>query len=803
MKLSENWLREWINSPANIHQWAEKLTCLGLEVESITPLGGNLDHLCVGLVQSVTRHPNADRLNVCQVNVGNGDAPLTIVCGGANVRVNLKVAVANIGAILPGNIHIKRSTIRGVESHGMLCSTSELGLSETSNGIMELPDDAPVGMALGEYLGLPDNILDVNISPNRGDCFSVAGLVRELSAAGQWPAISTPIKDVPVTCQDTLPVKLLAPADCPRYTGRIIRGIRRDAVTPLWMQERLRRSGIRSIHPVVDVMNYVMLELGQPLHAFDLATIDREIQVRHSKPGEKVTLLDGQTLTLQHPALVIADAEKILAMAGIMGGADSGVSATTCDIFIESAHFPPHAVRLTLRRLLLASDGAHRFERGVDPELPLSAMQRASELVLTLCGGQAGPVIELTESEYLSKPAQITLRAARIKRLLGITLTTAEIENLLHRLNFHVTATHDGWKVTAPSYRFDIAIEADLIEELARLHGYDNIPTHAMQGALTMQPAPEKQLTLSRIRHFFADHGYQEAINYSFVDPKLMALLNPSVPALPLSNPISADMSVMRTSLWPGLLQAALFNYNRQQTRVRLFEIGVCFYPAVSGDINFSQLKHDELQQLPRLAGIVMGNLSPEQWAASPRHVDFFDLKGELENVLALTKDPNFNFVPATHPALHPGRSAQIFRAGKPLGYIGELHPELQQTLALPLPVYLFELALEELLPATLPAYIAPSKYPSMRRDLAFVIQDHIPFAKIAQNVQSYAGEALQNVQLFDIYQGQGIAAGQKSIAMGLTFQLTSRTLIDEEVDTAVQRVIDGLARDFQAVLRE
>jgi phenylalanyl-tRNA synthetase beta chain len=658
---------------------------------------------------------------------------------------------------------------------------------------MELPADAPVGKAFSEHFGLPDSVLDVNLTPNRGDCLSVLGLARELSAVEQLPLQDLPNKPVASTLSDTLPITVTANKGCPRYLGRIIRGIRQDAQTPLWLQERLRRAGHRSIHPVVDIMNYVMLELGQPLHAFDLATIDGGIVVRHSEPGETVSLLNEQTVTLEYPALVIADQKQILALAGIMGGASSGVSNTTQDILIESAFFHPDALRPTLRRLRLQSDAAHRFERGVDPALPRRAMERASQLVLEICGGQAGDIVEVTDAEQLPAAGKIKLRAARIERVLGLSLSKEEVEDLLNRLNLSTQTMADGWEVSIPSYRFDLTIEVDLIEELARLYGYTRIPSRALQASLVMQPTSEQQLTANRIRHFFANQGYREAINYSFVDAEHAQLFNPSVQALALQNPLSAELAVMRTSLLPALVQATVFNSNRQQSRIRLFELGVCFFP-----------NGTELHQLPKLAGIVTGEASPEQWGlGSHRNVDFFDLKGDLENLLALTKDSSWQFVAGQHPAMHPGRCAQIQRGEQTVGYMGELHPELQRRFDLPSPVYLFELDLPELLPSTLPSYQAPSKYPSIRRDLAFVISEQVPYQTIRNSVQLLAGEALQDLQLFDLYQGQNIAAGQKSIALGLTFQLHLRTLVDEEVDQAITRIVNGLRSNFSATLRE
>jgi phenylalanyl-tRNA synthetase beta chain len=791
MKFSENWLREWVNIPTGITEWSEKLTAAGLEVEELIPLGAGLKNVCIGHVLYVHPHPNADRLNVCEVAIDHSGKLLTIVCGAANVRIGLKVAVAQLGAELPGAIQIKQTKIRGVESFGMICSTAELGLGDTATGIMELPVDAPVGMTFSEYLGLPDHILDINLTPNRGDCLSVAGLARELSAIAHSPLTPVAIIETPATIAQVLPITLQV-AGCPHYIGRIVKDLRLDAVTPLWMQERLYRSNIRPKHPVVDIMNYVMLELGQPLHAFDLMTIAQEITVRHSEPDEKIALLDGQTFTLEKPALVIADEEKILALAGIMGSAASSVTEKTTDIFIESAFFTPEAIRTTLRELHLQSDAAHRFERGVDPMLAIAAMHRASELLLNICGGQAAPIIDVINKAQVAKPSKILLRAARIERILGIKLCKESIEDLLQRLNLLTETCAEGWQVTVPSYRFDLHKEIDLIEEVARLYGYTQIPSKNLSASLVMHPALETQLTPARLRHYFADQGYHETINYSFVDPKLADLFNPENKALLLSNPIAADMSAMRTSLWPGLVQAALFNLNRQQSNLRFFEMGVCFFPDT-----------DAIKHIPTLAGVVLGSAFPEQWALKKQPVDFFDVKSDLENLLALTKENNFEFVKGAHPALHPGRCAAIQRAGKKIGYVGELHPELQQKLDIPCPMYLFELTAAELLPAALPSYTTPSRYPSMRRDLAFIVKEQITYAQIAATICKAAGEALQDLQLFDIYKGTGIAPEHKSFAFSLNFQLCSRTLTDEEIDNAVKQVITGLQKNFGATLRE
>lgn len=792
MKFSERWLREWVDIPVGSTQWTEKLTMAGLEIESISAIDG-VSGVCVGEVLAAEPHPDADRLRVCTVQVSATEAPLTIVCGGANVRAGLKVPVALIGATFPNGMTIKAAKLRGVASAGMICSTTELGLSESSTGIMELPADAPLGMDINTYLQLPDTIIDVGITPNRGDCLSIQGLARETAAllhtTVTTPTISEPTTDV----SDTLPVTVHNPECCPLYHGRIIRGINTTATTPLWLNERLRRGGIRAIHPIVDIMNYVMLELGQPLHAFDLNCIDTAIHVRHSNANESVTVLDGQTITLGDHALVIADAHKILAIAGIMGGADSAVKTNTSDIFIESAFFTPTAISPTSRRLPLNSDAAYRFERGVDPQLARQALQRATELVLTVAGGKAGPIITTTTPDCLPQPVTAHLRRTRVEQVLGFALPDASIENSLQRLGMQLRPHPDGWEVNIPSFRFDITQEIDLIEELARLYGYDHIPSHNIRIPATMLPISEAQLSHARIRAFWADRGYCEAITYSFVDPKLAQQLNPNAPALCLTNPISADMSCMRTSLWPGLVQAARFNLNRQQTQLRLFEIGVCF-----------NTRAGQLEQQPHLAGIAAGTAHQPQWGLATRTYDFYDLKGDVEALLRLNNlDKNCQFIAATHPALHPGRCAQLQHNGMPIGYLGELHPQLQQDLDLPGRIYVFELRLAELLSGQIPLYATPSKFPSIQRDLAFIVAETISFAQIAATVRSNGGEALQNVQLFDIYRGEGVQNGEKSMALSLTFQLASRTLIDEEVDEAIAQIVASLTQNHQAVLRE
>lgn len=794
MKLSEGWLREWVNPAASTTELAEKLTMAGLEVESITAIGQGFSNIRIGKVLAAEQHPNADRLRVCTVSIDDAAPPLTIVCGGANVRAGLKVAVALIGAEFANGLVIKASKLRGVESQGMICSTSELNLTETSEGIMELPTDAPVGMGILEYLQLPDTIFDINLTPNRSDCLSVQGLAREVAALYQLP-FSSPFSSAstPSSLKDSLKVEVENSSACPRYFGRVIRGINPQATTPLWMEEKLRRSGLRSIHPVVDITNYVMLELGQPLHAFDLAQINQKICVRSSRTGEQVTLLDGQSLSLDSECLVIADSDKVLALAGIMGAEGSGVNNATLEIFLESAFFVPENISRSLRRFHLQSDSAHRFERGVDPHLCSQAMDRASQLILSIVGGQAGPIVEMTDKAKLAKPSVIHLRRERITRILGIQLSDEQIESILTRLGMELSSTSQGWDVTVPSYRFDLSIEVDLIEELGRIYGYDRIPSRHSAYQLTMLPAKETELEPTKIRSFFSQRGYHEAISYSFVDPKLSQSLFPQNQAITLANPISEEMSVMRSSLWPGLIQAASFNLNRQQSLIRLFELGVCFNELDEG-----------LDQSPRVAGIAAGPASPEQWNLPQRPVDFYDIKADVEALCQLCATPEeFSFLSKSHPALHPGRSASIERSGKIIGHMGELHPKIQQLLGLNTRIYLFEIELSGLQKIALPAYATPSKFPSIRRDIAFTVAESITYQLLLNKIKVSGGENLQIIQLFDIYRGSSIPQGQKSMALGLTFQSASRTLVDEEVEQAMQQIVLMLKQDYQAALRD
>lgn len=791
MKFSIQWLQEWLDAPIDAKTLAATFTLSGLEVESLAPVAGEFQGVLVGVVETETLHPDAKRLHCCQVNIGKKEW-LPIVCGGVNVRPGLKVAVAVVGAKLPGGIEIKQSLLRGEPSHGMICSARELGLGEDKEGhILELPPEAPVGQNLRDYLFLNDQTMDIALTANRGDCLSVRGIARE--SAALFKIKYKPLKSelTVAAIPDTLKVELTAPERCPRYLGRIIRTINHSVQTPLWMQERLRRSGVRSIHPAVDVTNYVMLELGQPLHAFNLENIAGSIQVRMARPGEALTLLDGRQLQLSVDDLVIADCDQPLALAGVMGGAASGVAANTSHLFLESAFFAQIPLSLTARRHGVQTDSSYRFARGVDCNLPMEAMERATQLLLEIVGGQAGPIIEKVDHSHLPKPATILLRREQILRLLGMTVSDAQVVDILRALGMAVTLHPLGWQVQVPSYRYDLTLEVDLIEELGRLHGYQHIPLQTMNVPMQILPESGRQMSQSRLLEALVDRGYYEAITYSFVSSRVQALLDPERTPIALENPMSSDMDVMRTSLWPGLLQALQYNQNRQLSRVRLFETGLCFLPPPG-----------QPEQVPMLGGVVSGSAHAEQWGTPARPVDFFDVKGDIEALLALSGIAHYSWRVAKHPALHPGQCAELLRDGQIVGYLGALHPLCADKCEVIGPVYLFELRLDLIKSKQLNEFNVISKFPGVRRDIAIIVSQITPAEVIRQFILEKAGNLLNNVQIFDVYQGQHIEKGQKSIAFGLTFQDASRTLKDDEIQTVVDHLIDDLSRKFNAQLR-
>lgn len=789
MKFSENWLREWVNPKISTEELVAQLTMAGLEVDSVEPAANKFTGVVVGEVLSVEKHPDADKLNVCQVSSGKEN--FQVVCGAPNVAAGQKVPFALVGAELADDFKIKQAKLRGLESNGMLCSAEELGLAEKSDGILELPLDATVGQDFRDYLNLDDSIIDVDLTPNRGDCLSVQGIAREAAVLNKT-SVSTPeLDEVASTIDDVFPVELLSPVDCPRYLGRVIKNVDVSAVSPVWLKEKLRRSGIRSIDPAVDVTNYVMLELGQPLHAFDLDILSKGIRVRRANKAEKLVLLDGREVELNEETLVIADHEKALAIAGVMGGEHSGVSKNTNHLFLESAFFNPLSIAGKARNYGMHTDASHRFERGVDYELPRLAIERATRLLLDIVGGEPGPVV-VTDAE-LPESRTVKLRASKVLGLLGLDIPAADIEDILSRLGLEVIEKDAGsWLFKVPSWRFDISIEADLIEEVARVYGYDNLPISRSTTDSRLNSSSENKLSIKQLRRRLISLGYQEVISYSFVEPELESSLSlPQSDAITLSNPISSEMSVMRRSLWPGLIQTLKHNQNRQQDRVRIFESGLVFS------------KTDAIQQKAMLGGLIWGNQSPEQWGEKGRPVDFYDIKGDVESLLSMTNDiAAFRFESAEHPGLQTGQSARILRGQQCIGWLGALNPQLQKTLDIPAKVYLFELAMNGLLDAALTKVTALSKYPSVRRDIALVLDTGVNYTELEQLIRQQAGENLERVVLFDVYQGENIQAGKQSMAIGLIFQNPSRTLNDDEINSIINSCIKALEAQFNAELR-
>lgn len=791
MRVSEAWLREWVNPAVDTKTLVAQLTMAGLEVDAIEPVAGEFTQVVVGEILAAERHPDAEKLQVCRVNVGSGE-PLQIVCGAANARAGIRIPCALVGAKLPNNINIKQAKLRGVESFGMLCSAAELGLAESADGLLELPLDAPVGKDIRQYLHLDDQTLEVDLTPNRGDCLSIAGLAREIAVINRSELTVPEFEEVGPTATQTFPVKLNAGKACPRYVGRVIKSVDVSRPTPLWMKEKLRRAGLRSIDAVVDITNYVMLELGQPMHAFDLATLEGAINVRMAHEGEDIVLLDGQKITLSADTVVIADEKRPLAIAGVMGGEHSGVSATTRDVFFECAYFDQISLAGKARRYGLHTDSSHRFERGVDYQLQRRAVERATRLLLDITGGLPGPLVETTLADQLPHVEPIALRRDRIAKVLGFTIADVEVEDILGRLGMDLVAMSNGWHVVPPSFRFDIRIEVDLIEELGRIWGYERLPVHVPALDFAPAPAPEGVIVLERVKALLVDRGYQEVITYSFVDADYVEGLTPGASASVLANPISADMSHMRTSIWAGLLKTATYNLNRQQTRLRLFESGLVF-----NNVN------GELVQTPMLGGLLYGAAEAEAWANNKsRAIDFFDLKGDVEALLGMTA-VDLQFVPSENPALHPGQSADVLMSGAIVGSLGALHPSLQSKFGFAKTVYLFALDITAAFTRKLPRFSEISRFPEVRRDLAVIVDENAPTASILKSVRETAGEWLTQLVLFDVYQGPNLEPGRKSVAFGLILQNPSRTLKDEDVAAVVNQVVNVLQQEFNVTLRE
>lgn len=791
MEISEQWLRQWVNPNKSTDELVEQLTIAGLEVDSVKPAAADFSGVVIGEVMTCTKHPNADKLSVCTVNVGK-EPYSNIVCGASNVRQGLKVAVAQIGAVLPGDFKIKKAKLRDVVSEGMLCASSELGLSEGDSGIMELSLDAPLGIDFRDYLQLDDVILDIDLTPNRGDCASVLGVAREISALNQVDLVTDEIKAIPGTIQDTLTVDLKASQACPRYIGRVIKNIDATVSSPVWLTERLRRSGLRPIHPVVDIANYVMLELGQPLHAFDLNKISGGITVRYANDQEKMTTLDNAELSLNKQDLVIADDKAALALAGVMGGLDSGVTTETSDIFLESAYFEAIGIAKTARRHKISSDSSYRFERGVDFSLQINAMELFSKLVLEVVGGEAGAIIHVSDEQSLPVIPTIELRQPRIARILGIEIKNPDVEQYLTALGMIVEQKGDAWLVTPPTHRYDIRTEIDLIEELARLHGFGNIPNATPVSTQTPSANLEARLPSDTIRQYFVDKGYFETMTYSFVDPKVEQLVSPNHKQRKLLNPISSEMSVMRTSIWSGLLQALRYNQDHQQQQIRLFEMGLCF------DENSG-----ELAQTGKIAALMYGPRQPEQWAQTSELVDFYDLKGDIEILLKKARTASqIQFETGDHPALHPAKTAVLKRDGKVIGYMGELHPSVQQKLSIKNKVYLFEADLDAVIDGQVPRYQGFSKFPLIRRDIAVVVDEQTQVDTILKAILEHGGDLLQNSTVFDVYRGEGIETNKKSVAIALKFQHPDRTLVDDEINSVIDNIVAALQTQLSAILR-
>ena len=791
MKVSESWLREWVNPAVTTDELVAQLTMAGLEVEGIEPVAKPFTDVIIGEVLVLSKHPEADRLQICSVSVGEGE-PLSIVCGASNVYVGMKVAVAMIGAKLPNDLHIKASKIRGVPSAGMLCSALELGLREDGQGLLDLPKEAPLGESLRDYLNLADHIIEVSITPNRGDCLSIRGLAREVSALTNTPYQEPVIKPQSPALPDVFPIQLEASDECPRYVGRIVRGINPAAQSPIWLQESLRRSGVRSISPAVDVTNFVMLELGQPMHAFDFDKLHTGMTVRLAKRGESVALLDDTVRELTLETLIIADAKGPLAIAGVMGGKDSAVTAQTTSIFFESAYFTQASVAKSRQHYQIQSDSAYRFERGVEAGLQEKAIERATELLISIAGGKAGPLLVQENRAIMPQATSISLSAERLEKVLGFHIQAKDVERILSALGFTFQVAANEWLVTVPLYRPDISLPEDLIEEVVRLHGYDKIPMATQKMPLQSRSLLGEDPDWSLLRQSLADMGYAEIISYSFVDENLQRYLGDDTKAVPLVNPITTDMTVMRTNLWSGLLKTFKYNQARQLHRQRLFELGACFTQSGA-----------KISQNEQIAGLITGSFVPLQWSNTQRDVDFYDIKGDVEQLLSLYfAKPALDFRVSTEAALHPGQAADIYYGDTFLGHVGLMHPSISEALDCKQKIYLFSLNLQALSHEKSIKLKELSNFQESRRDLALLIAETVPSSAISDTIKRNAGDWLKDVFIFDVYQGKGIVPGLKSIALALILQHPTQTLKDEEITSVIERVTLALKRELGADLR-
>jgi phenylalanyl-tRNA synthetase beta chain len=794
MKFSEAWLREWVSPDISTDELVAQITMAGLEVDAVTPVADEFSQVVVGEILSTDAHPNADRLKVCTVSAG--EEQFQVVCGAPNAKAGMKVPFALVGAKL-ADFDIKMAKLRGVESFGMLCSERELGLSDDHEGLMELPHDAPIGVAVRDYLGLDDCTIEVDLTPNRSDCLGVIGIARETGLLNDLDLTPPEMAPVEPTISDTFPVTLTAREACPRFVGRVIKGIDITAESPLWLREKLRRSGLRSIDPVVDITNYVMLELNQPMHAYDLGALTTGIEVRLAEAGEKLTLLNQAEVTLNDSTLLITDASGPVGMAGVMGGLSTAVKPSTRDVFFEAAFFAPEAIAGRARQYGLHTDAGHRFERGVDFEGQSRAIERATRLLIDIAGGDAGPLVDTVEADHLPARAEVLLRASRVTKVLGMNIEPAVIENSLFRLGFGFepqSGDEVAWLVQAPSHRFDINIEADLIEEISRIVGYDELPVTRPFAELSMLEASEAKRSSYHLIDQMIARGFSEAINYSFVDASMQAAFTPSVIPAMLKNPLSSEMDAMRTSLLPGLLRSATFNHNRQQLDVRLFELGRVFSQFEEGEPTMATL-----QQTNKIAAVLTGDRLEESWANEKTAVDFFDLKGDLEAVFG---SEYLECTAAVVPGFEEGQTASVLFRGEAVGVIGKIDASVQSAFGLKAPCYAFELVAAPMLGQSVPVVNEISKFPEIRRDIALLVDREVTAAELRQTVHEAGGEALTKVRIFDVYQGKGIDNQRKSVGLGLTFQEPSRTLKDEEVAEAMANVVTKLEQTYQAQLR-
>ncbi|NOX52473.1 MAG: phenylalanine--tRNA ligase subunit beta [Gammaproteobacteria bacterium] len=793
MKFSEAWLREWVDPDIERDALLKQLTMAGLEVAAVEAVAAKFTGVIVGVVSECAKHPDADKLSVCQVS--DGDNTYQVVCGAPNVRAGLVTAFARIGAVLPDNFKIKKAKLRGIESQGMLCSAAELGLGDDHDGIIELPSEWQAGSDLVDVMQLDDITIDLDLTPNRGDCLSLKGIAREVGVLNNTAVAYPKIEPVAATIDDVFPVSLADAQGCPRYLGRVIRNIDPSASTPLWMRERLRRCGLRSIDPVVDVTNFVLIELGQPMHAFDLKNIKQGIVVRMAQAGEKLSLLDGQELALDDQTLLITDANGPVAIAGVMGGHGSGVQVDTKDVFLECAYFNPLTIAGTARRYGLHTDASHRYERGVDFTLQSEAIERATQLLLDIVGGEAGPVHESLDQVHLPQAVSVRLRQSRLTELLGVDIAAKQVDEAFARLDFQMTSRDevDGsveWTVLAPSHRFDIAIEADLVEEVCRIYGYNNVPSKQPLTTLALRHVELEKNTESALKRQLAAIGFQEVITYSFIDPVLQDMLDPGFAPVTLTNPMSSEQSVMRTNLLGGLVDAALSNRSRQQDRTQLFEIGLVFRQEESG-----------LQQTSRLAGLLWGSREVESWAGQSKKMDFFDAKGAVDALIDWAGLLDVTFSKVSDPVLHPGQSAAIHVQGVSVGRVGRLHPEIESKLDIE-GVYVFEIDSEIALTNTRRTHTGISKFPSVRRDLALVVDKAVPAAVVEGVVREALGGILVDFRLFDVYEGKGVDSNEKSLGLGLTLQSQTATLTEEDIGHFEQIAVQALQEKVGGHLR-